>query len=425
MQVERDRGYRGPGRDRRTLLRAGRFGRAARRYDGGGRVHARREAQAARPISELGVRRRGRDPQRHERRRGHVPRVPLGLHGPRELRRVREDREVPGRHRPDQRTQQRRRKESAQRQWLLPGQVHGLGGHDQGLKALQGRARQLGLLQLRPQVSAQGGGVKELCRRVQPVPSGQRSEGRLGLQPVLPRLACSGPAFEVSSAWRVGVGPIPRTRPHPPPRGDDTMNPKVLRWLAPGCLAATALIAATIALGSSGRDDPPARAAGNFSPYVTKDGGISRPTDYRDTFEYLGSYAVATKPDKPVDEMHVVYARPEDVRAYRRDGKFPDGATLVKEVTQVGSERLTTGQSHWATDIKLWFVMIKDAKGRFPGNDLWGDGWGWALFLAKEPARNVATDYSTDCRTCHIPARKDDWVYVRGYPVLAKAAPAK
>ena len=24
--------------------------------------------------------------------------------------------------------------------------------------------------------------------------------------------------------------------------------------------------------------------------------------------------------------------------------------------------------------------MIKDAKGRFPGNDLWGDGWGWALF---------------------------------------------
>jgi len=57
------------------------------------------------------------------------------------------------------------------------------------------------------------------------------------------------------------------------------MNPKFLRWLAPGCLAAMALIAATIALGSSGRDDPPARAADEFSPYVTRDGGISRPTD--------------------------------------------------------------------------------------------------------------------------------------------------
>ena len=155
-----------------------------------------------------------------------------------------------------------------------------------------------------------------------------------------------------------------------------------------GGLLVAVLFAAMIALGlshPSPADDSSASQASGFSPYVTKDGGISRPTDYRDTFEYLGSYAVATKPDKPLDEMHVVYARPEDVRAYRRDGKFPDGATLVKEVTRVGSEKLTTGQSHWATDVKLWFVMIKDAKGRFPGNDLWGDGWGWALFLAKDP----------------------------------------
>ena len=129
---------------------------------------------------------------------------------------------------------------------------------------------------------------------------------------------------------------------------------------------------------------------------------------------------MATKPDKPVDEMHNVYARPEDVQAYRRDGKFPDGAILVKDVTTVGSEKLTTGQSTWTKDIKIWFVMVKDSKGRFPKNDLWGDGWGWALFEAKDPKKNVATDYTTDCRTCHVPAKKDDWVYVRGYPVLKK-----
>ena len=153
-----------------------------------------------------------------------------------------------------------------------------------------------------------------------------------------------------------------------------------------GGLLVAALFAAMIALGlshPSPADDSSASKAYDFSPYVTKDGAISRPTDYRDTFEHLGSYAVATKPDKPLDEMHNVYARPEDVRAYRRDGKFPDGAMLVKEVTRVGSEKLTTGQFHWTTDIKLWFVMIKDSKGRFPGNDLWGDGWGWALFVAK------------------------------------------
>jgi Cytochrome P460 len=197
-------------------------------------------------------------------------------------------------------------------------------------------------------------------------------------------------------------------------------------------LAAAALIAGMFAVGCSRSspaedvaappvaDAPGSPGADDFSPYVTKDGGISLPLEYREKFEHLGTWAVATKPDKPVDELHGVYARPEDVQAYRRDGKFPDGAVLVKDITSVGSEKLTAGQATWATGVKIWFVMIKDAKGRFPKNDLWGDGWGWALFEAKDPKRNVATDYKTDCKVCHIPAKKDDWVYVRGYPVLKK-----
>ena len=75
---------------------------------------------------------------------------------------------------------------------------------------------------------------------------------------------------------------------------------------------------------------------------------------------------MATKPNQPLDEMHNVYSRPEDIKAYRRDGKFPDGAVLIKEVTRVGSAKLTTGQSHWSTDPKLWFVMIKDCEGAIP-----------------------------------------------------------
>src|SRR5262249_41982884 len=195
---------------------------------------------------------------------------------------------------------------------------------------------------------------------------------------------------------------------------------KVLRWLPAACLAATILVTATLAPGVSHPAPPLAGAGSDFSPYVTKDGGISLPTDYRDKFMHLGSWAVASKSNQSVHELHHVYARAEDVQAYRRDGKFPDGAVLVKEVTNVGSDRLTTGQASWSTGIKIWFMMVKDAKGRFPKNDLWGDGWGWALFEAKDPKRNVATDYRTDCKICHIPAKADDWVYVRGYPVLKK-----
>jgi hypothetical protein len=199
------------------------------------------------------------------------------------------------------------------------------------------------------------------------------------------------------------------------------MNTKGVCWLTAGCLAVTALVAATLIPGVSEPLHLLAGAGSNgFSPYVTKDGGISLPTDYRDKFIHLGTWAVASKANQPVREMHNVYARAEDVRAYRRDGKFPDGAVLIKEIADVGSAKLTTGQPTWSTGVKSWFVMVKDTKGRFPKNDLWGDGWGWALFEAKDPTRNVATDFKTDCLPCHIPAKKHDWLYVRGYSILVK-----
>jgi len=66
--------------------------------------------------------------------------------------------------------------------------------------------------------------------------------------------------------------------------------------------------------------------------------------------------------------------------------------------------------------------MIKDSKGRFAGNPLWGDGWGWALFKPniKEQGqfKNVATDYKSDCIGCHIPAKQNDWIYTEAYPSL-------
>ncbi len=201
------------------------------------------------------------------------------------------------------------------------------------------------------------------------------------------------------------------------------MATKIPRWLSVACLISITLVTATIAffgVNLARSEEPAARKAEGFSPYVSNEGAISLPKDYRETFVHMGSWAVAKASDKPVDELHNVYSRAEDIKAFRRDGKLPDGAVLVKEVTNVAADKLTTGQSSWSTDMKVWFVMVKDSKGRFPGNDLWGDGWGWALFKGDDPAHNVATDYSTDCQTCHIPAKKDDWIYVRGYPVLGK-----
>jgi cytochrome c len=79
---------------------------------------------------------------------------------------------------------------------------------------------------------------------------------------------------------------------------------------------------------------------------------------------------------------------------------------------------MATGHVVFAGEPLLWFVMVKDTEGRFPGNPNWGEEWGWALFEPPDPVKNASTDYREDCLACHEPARSTDLVYVQGYPTL-------
>jgi len=153
-----------------------------------------------------------------------------------------------------------------------------------------------------------------------------------------------------------------------------------------------------------------------FSPNVDSNGNISMPIDFRINMVHLGSWFV---PDGEASGFHDVYTERESALAYRETGNFPDGATLVKELRADKTGSFTTGEDvGYATDLKQWFVMVKDAKGRFTRNPLWGDGWGWALFKPDAPAKNVATSYKSDCLGCHVPAKSNDWVYSEAYPTL-------
>ena len=156
-----------------------------------------------------------------------------------------------------------------------------------------------------------------------------------------------------------------------------------------------------------------------FSPYVDSEGNISIPKDYRN-WAFLGTWGVAGDEDGQVGSkgFHNVYTQPETIAAFRSTGRFPDGAVFVKELLKAKTDSMTTGEISYATETDGWFVMIKDTKGRFAGNKLWGDGWGWALFNAGDRSMTVTKDYQEDCLGCHVPAKKDDWIYLRGYPAL-------
>jgi hypothetical protein len=178
-------------------------------------------------------------------------------------------------------------------------------------------------------------------------------------------------------------------------------------------------ISAMVAVAAHGQMDTTASSKGaKAEAVVDANGNLHVPDAYRTTYQSLGSWAVATDEGEGSKELHVVYTSPGTITAYRKNGRFPEGAVLVKEVFRAATGQMTTGTVSRADTLKGWFVMMKDSKGRYPGNALWGDGWGWSWFDAGDPLKTTSTDYKTDCLSCHIPAKASDWIYVQGYPSL-------
>jgi Cytochrome P460 len=182
------------------------------------------------------------------------------------------------------------------------------------------------------------------------------------------------------------------------------------------CAAGLFVMAAAVAHGqmSTSGSTPKVEAVADAT------GNLHVPDTYRTTYQFLGSWAVAEGQSTGVKELHVVYSSPGTIDAYRNDGRFPDGAVLVKEVFQTTTGQMTTGTVSRAENLKGWFVMMRDRTERFAGNNLWGDGWGWSWFDATNPSKTTSTDYRANCKSCHVPAQASEWVYVGGYPTLRR-----
>jgi hypothetical protein len=144
------------------------------------------------------------------------------------------------------------------------------------------------------------------------------------------------------------------------------------------------------------------------------------PADYQTRFQYLGSWSVAASNEQGAEQIHTVYASPGTVAAYHHDGRFPDGAMLVKEVYEAATEPMTTGTVSHAAKLKGWFLMVRDSHNNHSGDNVWGEGWGWSWFDAGNPAKTTTVDYKSECRGCHVPAQATDWIYVNGYPQLRR-----
>ena len=103
-------------------------------------------------------------------------------------------------------------------------------------------------------------------------------------------------------------------------------------------------ISTMVAVAASGQMETTVSPNGpQAETVVDPSGNLRVPEAYRTTYQSLGSWAVAADQGPGSKELHVVYASPGTIAAYRRDGRFPNGAVLVKEVFQAATGQMTTG----------------------------------------------------------------------------------
>ena len=123
--------------------------------------------------------------------------------------------------------------------------------------------------------------------------------------------------------------------------------------VAAGTGVATLIVGVTIAAAADSKMSPEsASARSSTQAPVDTSGNLHVPADYRSTYQFLGTWAVGTEQAASPKQLHNVYGSPSAIAAYRRDGHFPAGTVLVKEVFEAATRDMTTGKVSHAETLK-------------------------------------------------------------------------
>ena len=110
-------------------------------------------------------------------------------------------------------------------------------------------------------------------------------------------------------------------------------------------IMATALVAAEVQNYATAATSDQSQQA-----VVDEQGNLRVPEDYRTAYQFLGAWAIAAEQGKGSQQLHVVYASPGTIAAYRKDGSFPDGSN-IGEVVEATTAPMKTGNTRRATSV--------------------------------------------------------------------------
>ncbi len=162
-----------------------------------------------------------------------------------------------------------------------------------------------------------------------------------------------------------------------------------------------------------------ATAAGQDLKFAA-DGALEQPTGYCEWI-YVGTPLTPNDVNggnAPFPDFHSVYINPTAWQPYKRDGKFPDGTVLVKELVSVGETAASSGKGYFMGEFIGLETAVKDSK-RFPKEP---GSWAYFTFGHSYPlAKTTKAQAIASCAACHVALAADDMVFTQYYPVLRTA----
>jgi Cytochrome P460 len=127
-------------------------------------------------------------------------------------------------------------------------------------------------------------------------------------------------------------------------------------------------------------------------------------------------------------EYHHVYIEQKNVDAYLKNGTFPEGTVIVKELTRVlnptfpdGSRKEPSGRGFFNGEYNGIDLTVKDSK-RFAKSN----GWGFFTFGHHSlPYEKTASEAPvSECAGCHIAnVASTDMTWIQFYPILRDKDP--
>jgi hypothetical protein len=159
-------------------------------------------------------------------------------------------------------------------------------------------------------------------------------------------------------------------------------------------------------------------------------GKLKLPTDYRE-WVFVGAPLTPNGLNggsANFPEYHHVYIQQKNVDAYLKNGVFPEGTVIIKELTRVltptfpdGSTTEPSGRGFFNGEFNGIDCTVKDSK-KFAETN----GWGFFTFgHHPEPYDGYAAEApAAECASCHqANVAKTDMTWIQFYPVLLKKEP--